>query len=700
MNTWTPRVHSQPLGKRSQISNNRNVKLGGLISPKLLSKSAAAISAAVLFYFLAAFMPSSLAADSAGSSCYFLYQTILYADESPSLICLKSSNSPNNLLWHTDSEPDHSQYITSDPLSKDSLAFGRRCLESDIGIPRLDIKGREFTCQIVPGRIEQIWFSQKYFDAAKPSLPVVAATPTNQASKKPAAISTPSPVVISTPSPTQILTPEQSPTPTFSASPTQSFAPQIEIPGGNRVDEVLVDKVFNKLLPIAVVLGITAVAGTAIPSQPQRGADSPISEITRIRTRDKEFGLETIDHGIGDNLKIWRFKWIRLSRLFESFIPNTSVRFSQLSQSIANTISEAQYLRAISGSFSLALYPLAVLLGSWTYSELFQEKSMSVLLIYAVLSLGIIDPLAGLVHVLTMTSYLILNGQLFQIDNVRNLIWIGFIAITPIFIAKSIRPLTRLGGSSFEFLWARSLDLLLGPLVTSWVLVKILQFIGSESSPFSKIHVVTDQNQTFLLYGLMAILALRYLMADLAQRAFPSRLNLMKVQFPANKWRTFSGSLVLASIFTFLLYPMFPNSLYIPIALSIAFVYPSLLSLLSKKELKGFRWLNIEDSLKIVLTLALAALINIWGENASKSPEGIIELSSIQVYLGIFAILLPLIVFPSIEYFSRNTNQLVWKKAEKTRVAAHIALQTISISIIWLYATNHKVFESIAKSFF
>jgi hypothetical protein len=679
------------------------VKLGGLISPKLLSKSAAATSAAVLFYLLAAFMPSSLAADSAGSSCYFLYQTILYADESPSLICLKSSKSPNNLLWHIDSEPDHWKYITNDPLSKDSLAFGRPCLKSDIGILGQDIKEREFTCQIIDGRVEQIWFSEEYSDAVKPSLPVVAATPKNQASKKPDKVTKPSPVAIgtpspiSTPSPTPILAPEQSPTPTISPSSTPSIAPQIEIPGGNRVDEVLVDKVFNKLLPIAVVLGITAIAG--IPSQ-SRGADSPISEITRIRTRDEEFGLETIDHGIGDDLKIWRFKWIRLSRLFESFIPNMSVRFSQLSQSIANTISEAQYLRAISGSFSLVLYPVAVLLGSWTYSELFQEKSMSVLLIYAVLSLGIIDPLAGLVHVFTMISYLIFNGQLFQIDNLRNLIWIGFIAITPIFIAKSIRPLTRLGRSSIEFLWARSLDLLLGPLVTSWVLVKILQFIGSENSPFSKIKEMTDKNQPILLYGLMAILVLRYLMADLAQRAFPLRLNLMKVQILANQWRTFAGSLVLASIFTFLLYPMFSKSLYIPIALSIAFVYPSLLSLLGKKELKGFRWLNIEDSLKIVFTLALASLINIWSENASKSPQGIIELSSIQVYLGIFAILLPLIVFPSVEYFSRNANQLVWKKAEKTRVAAHIALQIISISIIWLYATNHKVFESIAKSFF
>lgn len=198
----------------------------------------------------------------------------------------------------------------------------------------------------------------------------------------------------------------------------------------------------------------------------------------------------------------------------------------------------------------------------------------------------------------------------------------------------------------------------------------------------------------------MSILALRYLLADLAQRAFPLRLNLMKAQFPANKWRIFSGYIVLASIFTFLLYPMFPKSLYIPIALSIAFVYPSLLSLLGKKELKGFRWLNIEDSLKIVFTLALASLINIWSENASKSPQGIIELSSIQVYLGIFAILLPLIVFPSLEYFSQNTKQVVWTKTEKTRVTAHISLQIISISIIWLYATNHKVFESIAKSFF
>ena len=679
----------------------------GLFSHELTSKSAATIAAAILMLFLAAFIPSSLAADTAGNSCMFLYQTVLYPDESPSLICLKSSSSPNNLLWHIDSEPDHSKYITNDKESKDSLAFGRKCMESDIGIPRQDIYGREFTCQIVEGRSEQIWFSEKYFEATKPSLPAVAiatkpslpaeaTATTSQASKKPEKTDTPSPVAISTASPAPILTPEESPTPTISPSPIQSSAPQIEVSGGNRVDEVLVDKVFNKLLPIAVVLGITA----AIPSQPQRGADSPISEITRIRTRDEEFDGEKVEHGIGDDLKLWKFKWIRLSGLFESFIPNISVRISQLSQSIANTISEAQYLRAISGSFSLMLYPVAVLLGSWTYSELFQEKSMSVLLIYAVLSLGIIDPLAGLVHVLTMTSYLILNGQLFQVDNVRNLIWIGFIAITPIFIAKSIRPLTRLGGSSFEFLWARSLDLLLGPLVTSWVLVKILQFIGSEGSPFSKIHVVTDQNQTLLLYGLMAILALRYLMADLAQRAFPLRLNLMKAQIPANKWRTFSGSIVLASIFTFLLFPMFPKSLYIPIALSIAFVYPSLLSLLGKKELKGFRWLNIEDSLKIVFTLALASLINIWSENASKSPQGIIELSSIQVYLGIFAILLPLIVFPSLEYFSQNAKHLVWTKAEKTRVTAHISLQIISISIIWLYATNHKVFESIAKSFF
>ena len=375
------RVHIYTLGKLCKVSNTHDVRRAGLFSHELTSKSAATITAAILMLFLAAFIPSSLGADTAGNSCMFLYQTILYPDESPSLICLKSSSSPNNLLWHIDSEPDHSKYITNDKESKDSLAFGRKCMESDIGIPRQDIYGREFTCQIVEGRSEQIWFSEKYFEATKPSLPVVAiatrpslpaeaTATTSQASKKPEKTDTPSPVAISTASPAPILTPEESPTPTISPSPIQSSAPQIEVSGGNRVDEVLVDKVFNKLLPIAVVLGITA----AIPSQPQRGADSPISEITRIRTRDEEFDGEKVEHGIGDDLKLWKFKWIRLSGLFESFIPNISVRISQFSQSIANTISEAQYLRAISGSFSLVLYPVAVLLGSWTYCELLGGK--------------------------------------------------------------------------------------------------------------------------------------------------------------------------------------------------------------------------------------------------------------------------------------------------------------------------------------
>ena len=451
-----------------------------------------------------------------------------------------------------------------------------------------------------------------------------------------------------------------------------------------------------------MVLGIAASAASipatrlVPPSQPNRGEGMPLTEITRIKTRrDGQESAEPV-HGRGDDSMVWSFKWIRLRGLFEVFLPRACMKISQFSQTAANTASEANYLRAISGVFSLALYPIAFILGALAYTEFFTNKKVSTLLILAIATLGIFDPLAGVVLIFVVASRLLLNLAFFDLDNLRTLLWICFISLAPIFIAKSIRPLTRFGHNSLEYLWERFVDILLGSLVTSWILLRTLEFVSKSDKSAFKIVGLENRHDTVILLSLVLIvMMLRYLLEDLVLRTFPWRLSQMNAKFSTNRWRLLVGSIALASLFTFNLLHIFDPSWYIPTALSIAFVLPSLLNFLPIKPLTKLNWLNIDGSAKIVSALAIAAFVNkLVKLSVQSKTDAVFLLTNVQFLIGITVLLIPLIIFPLLEFLFREENRPVAKEKSAIKMLGHMVFQSIFIAIIFWAAFRTNIFEN------
>ena len=432
-----------------------------------------------------------------GDSCKMLFQSRVIAADSTLTteiagVCFPSINNPDIFIWSKDNNQIPAYTLVTDNDGK--IAFGRNCViikENDCSIPDPkpsgyleaepfvrtypdtryypDNQNQSRTAETFGG----LWFSETYISN------IVRA---NYVAPE---------AVVDVEDATQV------------GDPTTSTA----------VSSAL-------LIGLAAAVSITSAAGSS-PSQPSRSESPDAPELLRAR-KERRFahanGFGRVYLGSVISMDRWAF--------FTKKLPALIRRIGKFSSTAATSIGDADYLRAVTGIFSLLIYPLAILIGVFESNNLADGSLLipGIFWLTAALILGCFDSLAGAISVMTYILLATCNlndGSRFTWEYFATFGMLFVITTGPGLFAGALR---RFDGvhTNRNGKWERFVDYALSPIVTAWVVWKGLELIqavsGAEFSANAKYI-------KFVAAIVFACIFLRYFLEGYVAKHFADRIN-------------------------------------------------------------------------------------------------------------------------------------------------------------------------------
>lgn len=338
-----------------------------------------------------------------------------------------------------------------------------------------------------------------------------------------------------------------SPEPSPSLEPTSSPAPSKDgiLPSTSK------EFVKSSILAAATYLAITtsAVLKASIPVSSQNPANSPgpnnsnssnVPEVMELRSRrERKFGSGKGMRGFFSGPVISLDKW----SFFTVKVPAFIRKIGKISPPAATIFGDADYLRASTGAFSLILYPVALCLGIVEYlgtdisDRTYPIPSKEFLILGLVL--GCFDALAGAISAITFGFLILLNDPL---GNSSGIPWQQYYAILiSIFILTTGPALFAGAMRRFDGVhtnrngrWERLVDYVLSPIVTAWIIWKVLEALPKIADNDAAISASTCKLIAAISW---ALLVLRYFAEGVTAKHFALRINeIVTEAVPVPRW--------------------------------------------------------------------------------------------------------------------------------------------------------------------
>jgi hypothetical protein len=327
--------------------------------------------------------------------------------------------------------------------------------------------------------------------------------------------------------------------------------------------------------------------------------------------------------GWGDRSKTWRHKrtdgidrrWRRFAESISSFSPLA-----------ARTFGDGSYLRAMTGSFSTVLYPIAVVLGAYALiNSDRQALPPATWIVIAIALLGTIDAAAGLLASAIFILGVAISGNIFSREEVLTVAGLSIIFFAPALLASAIRPIRRLI-SEVDDRWERMTDYALVGLLSFWSLEKIVVALNGLSG--LKLPISADARQIAFIVAIA--ITLRVIMEDLATYAYPVRLE--KVSPDYKDPSTFQQVISLefkTFVFVVLAIPFVGFNIQLALG-TLFFLLPSILGLTvgdKYPKLPVIGKIVPKGALKLVAMVFIGSIFANWVEGLFESPEDFIPWS-------------------------------------------------------------------------
>jgi hypothetical protein len=327
--------------------------------------------------------------------------------------------------------------------------------------------------------------------------------------------------------------------------------------------------------------------------------------------------------GWGDRSKTWRIKrtdsvdlgWKRFAESISSFSPLA-----------ARTFGDGSYLRAMVGSLSTLLYPVALGLGIYALIDSNRQAlPPATWIVIAIALLGTIDAAAGLLASATFVIGVAVSGNIFSREEVLTVAGLSIIFFAPALLASAIRPVRRLI-SDGDDRWERITDYALVGLLSFWSLEKIVGALNGLSG--LKLPISADARQIALIVAIA--ITLRVIMEDLATYAYPVRLE--KVSPDYKDPSTFQQVISLefkTFLFVTLAIPFVGFNIQLALG-TFFFLLPSILGLTvgdRYPKLPVIGRILPKGALKIVAMVFIGSIFANWVEGLFENPEDFIPWS-------------------------------------------------------------------------
>jgi hypothetical protein len=224
-------------------------------------------------------------------------------------------------------------------------------------------------------------------------------------------------------------------------------------------------------------------------------------------------------------------------------VPTIIRKIGKLSPPAATIFGDADYLRASTGAFSLVLYPLALCLGILEYLST-DSKDMTYPIpskefLILGLILGCFDALAGAISAITFGILIVSHdpsGKSMEMPWQQHyviLISIFILTTGPALFAGAMR---RFDGvhTNRKGRWERLVDYALSPVVTAWVIWKVLEALPKIAGKEDAISAGTCKLIAAISWALIVI---RYFVEGVTAKHFARRINeIVTETVPAPRW--------------------------------------------------------------------------------------------------------------------------------------------------------------------
>jgi hypothetical protein len=284
---------------------------------------------------------------------------------------------------------------------------------------------------------------------------------------------------------------------------------------------------------IAAVAVVAAAAGAAAAgassSSGSSGGSGPDSTVGVQASFD--LASEEREHW-GDRSRLWRLVGHRQLDHFSRHIAHGVGHVSPL---FSSSLADANYLRAIVGGLYFALPLTGLALGTWasvsTHAWAFPP---SLALFVAILALGFLDSFSGLVAAAVVVGVAAVTGHITTLPQVVLAAVLGGVWFGLPLMVKSLRPFVREHPQNFDDWWRRGSDGILIVLFSGFLAYSL---VGSLSSA-AHADVPVSHHAATVAYIVMAVAAVRFLLALSVGNAFPKRLaSVTMAEVPAqNAW--------------------------------------------------------------------------------------------------------------------------------------------------------------------
>ena len=304
-------------------------------------------------------------------------------------------------------------------------------------------------------------------------------------------------------------------------------------------------------------------------------------------------------------------------RFFENYLRISIERISRFSPGVATIVRDGDYLRAVLGSLTFFIYPIAILTGVFSFVELHSRTqatspSASIPLLLPsligmalMIAIGILDSLAGA-----------LAGATFAILTFSIHVWpLGsesdpkqiFATLISIFLITFTAPLFAGALRKFDGLhkdpgrnWNYAVDYLLSPLVTAWMVWKVLEVIADLSGS----EFEDKQAPIKIAVFIWIVLIIRYFIEHYVARSWGDRLNEMIASDIAQSRVFFIAGIALKSSWIWLLITSVGTFQGDPLgapALIALFALPGLIKLMWRNPPEHLGLLNLRGAPKIAM---------------------------------------------------------------------------------------------------
>jgi hypothetical protein len=406
------------------------------------------------------------------------------------------------------------------------------------------------------------------------------------------------------------------------------------------------------------LLVLAAFAMMMTPTTVSRSAPPEYIEI-RAR-RDEKLKIESSKRKF---LSFLTSPAITLSKykFFEGYLRNKIERISRISPAIATIIRDGDYLRAVLGSLTFFIYPLAILTGVYSFVErqskpesLPTESLLPLVLpsligMALMIGIGVLDSFAGALAGATFFVLAVIvdvHQFGFTADTKRffsTLVSIFLIACTPSLFAGALRKFDGLHKNPGRN-WNYAIDYFLSPLVTSWMVWKVLGVISDLSGSKFEDPRAAVKIAVFIWF----MLIIRYFTEHYVARNWGDRLNELISNDVVQSNLSIILRTLLKSAWVWILITSIgkfqedPSGVPVLIAL---FAVPSITKLMWKNPPEHLGLLNLRGAPKF----ALLFLVGIGLTTVLEDPKFVDDKTLIMELA-----LLPLLFFSVIEALTEN----------------------------------------------